>query len=70
MYSGLNIIDEVDGGVLEFNEITGKGGHRRIYKSVYDKSGFKRYIAETVLRKLLHEYPDETRTVLSTISIT
>ncbi len=57
----------VDDGVLGFHEITGKGGHRRIYKSVYDESGFKRYIAETVLRKLLHEFPEETRTVLQSI---
>ncbi len=57
----------VDDGVLVFHEITGKGGHRRIYKAVYDESGFKRYIAETVLRKLLHEFPEETRTVLQKI---
>ena len=57
----------VDDGVLGFHEITGKGGHRRIYKSVYDESGYKQYIAETVLRKLLHEYPEETRTVLQKV---
>jgi len=57
----------VDDGVLSFHEITGKGGHRRIYKSVYDESGFKRYIAETTLRKLLNEYPEETQTVLKSI---
>jgi len=54
----------VDDGVLGFHEITGKGGHRRIYKAVYDESGFKRYIAETVLRKLLHDFPEETKKVL------
>ena len=58
----------VDDGVLGFHEITGKGGHRRIYKALHDESGFKRYIAETAMRKLLHEYPEETRMVLSTIS--
>ncbi len=57
----------VDDGVLGFHEITGKGGHRRIYKAVYDESGFKRYIAETVLRKLLHDFPEETKTVLQSI---
>ena len=57
----------VDDGVLSFHEITGKGGHRRIYKSVYDESGFKRYIAETTLRKLLNEYPEETQTVLKSL---
>ena len=59
--------DLVDDGVLSFHEITGKGGYRRIYKSVYDESGFKRYIAETVLRKLLHDFPEETRTVLQKV---
>ena len=54
----------VDDGVLGFHEITGKGGHRRIYKPAFDESGFKRYIAETVLRKLLHDFPEETKTVL------
>ena len=58
----------VDDGVLSFHEITGKGGHRRIYKSVYDESGFKRYIAETILKKLLHEFPEETKMVLHKIT--
>ena len=57
----------VDDGVVGFHEITGKGGHRRIYKAVYDESGFKGYIAEAVLRKLLREFPEETRTVLKTL---
>jgi len=57
----------VDDGVLGYHEITGKGGHRRIYKSVYDESGFKRYIAGTVLRKLLKDFPEETRKVIQNI---
>ena len=59
--------DLVDDGVLGFHEITGKGGHRRIYKSVYGESGFKRYIAEVTLRKLLHEFPEETRIALQKV---
>ncbi len=51
----------VDDGVLEFHEITGKGGHRRIYKPMFNENGFKHYIAETVLRKLLLDFPEETR---------
>ena len=57
----------VDDGVLGYHETTGKGGHRRIYKSVYNESGFKRYIAGTVLRKLLEEFPEETRKVIQNI---
>jgi hypothetical protein len=60
--------DLVDDGVVGFHEITGKGGHRRIYKAVYDESGFKRYITETVLRKLLHDFPEETRMALKNIT--
>ena len=51
--------DLVDDGVLHYHEITGKGGHRRIYKSKYDESGFKRYIADAVLGFLLQEFPEE-----------
>ena len=51
----------VDDGVLGFHEITGKGGHRRIYKPMFNENGFKQYIAETVLRKLLNDFPEETR---------
>ncbi len=54
----------VDDGVLGYHEITGKGGHRRIYKPNYDEEGFKRYIAKTVFKKLLHDFPEETRSVL------
>ncbi len=54
----------VDDGVLGYHEITGKGGHRRIYKPNYNEEGFKYYIAETVFRKLLHDFPEETRSVL------
>lgn len=54
----------VDDGVLSYDEITGKGGHRRIYKPNFDESGFKRFIADTVLSKLLHDFPDETRSAI------
>ncbi len=54
----------VDDGVLGYHEITGKGGHRRIYKPKFDESGFKQFIAETTIRKLLAEFPEETRKAL------
>lgn len=54
----------VDEGVLTYHEITGKGGHRRIYKPAFDESGFKEFIARTVLNKLLEEFPEETKRVL------
>ncbi|MBT4722207.1 hypothetical protein HOB30_00430 [Candidatus Falkowbacteria bacterium] len=54
----------VEDGVLGFHKITGKGGYTRIYKSVYDESGFKQYIVDTVVMKLLREFPDETSKTL------
>jgi len=55
----------VDDGVLGYHEITGKGGHRRIYKPNYDEDGFKGYIAKTALKKLLEEFPEETSKALT-----
>jgi predicted transcriptional regulator len=55
----------VDDEVLEYHEITGKGGHRRIYKPNFDEDGFKQFIAETTLKRLLEEFPEETRKTLS-----
>lgn len=55
----------VDEGVLNYNEITGKGGHRRIYSAKYNEAEFKQYVAKVVLKNLLRDFPDETRKVLS-----
>ena len=54
----------VDAGVLDYHEITGKGGHRRIYKPNFDEKGFKRFIAETAIKKLKEEFPNELRELL------
>jgi len=51
----------VDEGVLNYTEITGKGGYRRIYSAKYDEAGLKQWIAKTVLKNLLRDFPDETR---------
>ncbi|GAI45347.1 unnamed protein product, partial [marine sediment metagenome] len=51
----------VDEGLLGFTEITGKGGHRRIYSSRYDEAGSKRFMAEKVISKLLETWPEATR---------
>ena len=53
-----------DDGVLVYHEITGKGGHRRIYKPKFDESGFKQFIAETTIHKLREEFPEETNKAL------
>jgi len=49
-----------DDGVLDFEEETCKGGMRRKYSKGLDESGFKRYIASTVLDSLIKDFPDQT----------
>jgi hypothetical protein len=57
----------VEEGVLTFSEITGKGGHRRIYYAKLDEIGFKKFIAETVLKNLMRDWPEETKEVIARI---
>ena len=54
----------VDEGVLNYIEITGKGGHRRIYSAKYDEAEFKQYVAETMLGNLTRDFPEETKLAL------
>ena len=49
-----------DEGVLEFEEETCKGGMRRKYSTGLDESGFKKYIAEVVLKSLVGDFEQET----------
>jgi len=53
--------DMVEMGVLSKRETTGKGGHRGIYSSKIGESGFKRFMAETVLEALMRNFSEETR---------
>jgi DNA-binding PadR family transcriptional regulator len=57
----------VDEGVLDYTEITGKGGHRRIYSAKYNEAEFKEYIAKVVVRNLLRDFPQETRKALQQV---
>ena len=54
----------VDEGVLGYVTVSGKGGYRRSYSGKMDERGFKVYIAETVIRSLLRDFPEETREVI------
>ncbi len=53
-----------DERVLGFHTITVRGGSCRIYWPRYDESEYKQYIVETVLKKLLHDSPEETKKVI------
>jgi len=58
----------VDEGVLNYREETGKGGYHRVYLTKLDERAFKKYVAETVIRSLLRDFPEETRAVLEAFS--
>ena len=58
----------VDEGAVGFTEITGKGGHRRIYSSKYDESGFKKFMAEKIVSKMLETWPETTREAIDQMS--
>ena len=53
--------DMVDEGILNYHEITGKGGHRRIYSARYDEAGSKRYVATKIVSKLLETWPEAAK---------
>lgn len=57
----------VDEGVVDYTEITGKGGHRRIYSARYDEEGFKEYMAKKIISKLLETWPEATLKALEAI---
>lgn len=57
----------VDEGALNYIETTGKGGHRRIYSAKYDEAEFKQFVAETVLKNLMRDFPDETMKALQSV---
>jgi len=43
----------VDENILDYHEITGKGGHRRIYKAAKTEEEFWKYIARQVHNKII-----------------
>ena len=45
-------------GVLSGVEATGKSGYHWIYSPTRDEAGFKRLIAENLLKKLISEFPE------------
>ena len=59
----------VDEGALAYYEITGKGGHRRIYTAKYDEEGFKRYMAKKIISKMLETWPEAKETIEALIRL-
>jgi len=59
--------DMVDEDILGYREVTGKGGHRRIYHARHDEEGFKEFIAMNIISKLMDTWPDATRKAVDRI---
>ncbi len=57
----------VDIGVLSYHEITGKGGHRRIYAPMFDEAGTKAYLANMIIQKMNAEWPDATKEAIKKV---
>jgi len=55
----------VDQGVLGFREATGKGGHHKIYYPLMDEKGYKKYVAKTIIKSMMRDFPEETQEVLN-----
>ncbi len=47
-------------GVLDYTEVTGKGGRRRIYRARLDEGGFRKAVVRAVMDSLLRDFPQET----------
>ena len=58
----------VDQGVLSYREATGKGGHHKIYYLLMDEKGYKKYVAKTIIKSMMRDFPEETREVIQTYS--
>ena len=54
-------------GILLEEMRTGRGGYHGVYYQKYTESEFKQYIAMHFIRKLLKEFPSETRKVIDTL---
>jgi hypothetical protein len=60
--SVINFLEAMrEAGVLKGEEKTGKGGHHWIYSPSMNEAEFKQFIAETILKNLMRNFPEETR---------
>lgn len=65
----INCLEDMrEGGILNGVQETGKGGYHWVYKPAMDESGFKKYVAETLIGCLMRAFPEETKNVVKRIS--
>ena len=55
-------------GILDAEDRTGKGGHHSIYRAALDETGYKQFIASTLIESLMQGFPDETKEALKNIN--
>ena len=58
-----------DEGILDYEMHPGKGGMRPIYTPRMNESEFKIHVAQTIIASLVKDFPEETRTALSQLSL-
>ena len=54
----------VDQGVLGYRDVTGRGGHKRIYYPLMNEEGYVKFIVKTMVESMMRDSPEETREVL------
>ena len=66
--SVINFLEAMrEAGVLKGVERTGKGGYRWIYSPAMNEAEFKEFIADTLIKKLMRDFPKETAEVVKKI---
>jgi hypothetical protein len=60
---------KADEGILDYEERPGKGGMHRVYTPRMNESEFKIHVAQTIIASLVKDFPEETRTALSQLSL-
>lgn len=58
----------VDRGVLGVREVTGKGGHRKIYFPLLDENGLIMDVLGTVFHSMMDDFPEETMKIVESQS--
>jgi len=53
--------DMVDEEILNYTEVSGKGGYHRVYQLDLSESQLREHLAKLFLAKLIKEYPEATK---------
>ncbi len=54
----------IDAGLLEYTEDTGKGGHHKVYKMIFNREELAHKLIEVFVNKLLEVFPEESKTFM------